>query len=32
MTNYRNEQTIELGKIFLETGTTSKVEYVRVVS
>ena len=32
MTKHRNEQTIELGKRFLETGATLKVENVRVAS
>ena len=31
MTNHRNKQ-IDLGHGNLETGTTSKVEYVRVTS
>ena len=33
MTNHRNKtKTIDLGHRDLETGTTSKVEYVRVAS
>ena len=32
MTNHRNKQTIVLGHGNLETGTTSKVENVRVAS
>ena len=32
MTNHKNKQTIDIGHRHLETGTTSKVEYVRVAS
>ena len=33
MTNHRNKnKTVDLGHGNLETGTTSKVEYVRVAS
>ena len=32
MTNHKINKTIDLGHGNLETGTTSKVEYVRVAS
>ena len=32
MTNHRKKQNIDLGHGNLETGATSKVEYIRVAS